>query len=183
MRWLIAFCLFQKLALSLFLISLAKLCVVFSYEKYCNVKINVLLILRLWQCLFCCVCVCISTNKPSMKCFVFFFHVPLRSGVSDLTGVLHTETFWSHWWTLLLPSPATVFLLLFFLVPLLLFLKLPSPRPLCLPALGLLLKPTKRSNTVAGKGWIASACQHQTEDRRHKRTSEGERIKERDRGQ
>lgn len=112
-----------------------------------------------------------------MKCF---FPLSLRSGVSDLTAVLHRETFWSHGWSLLLPSPATVFLLLFFLIPLLLFLKLPSPRPLCLPALGLLLKPTKRSNTVAGKGWSGSACQHQSEDRRHKRTGEGKRYKARE---
>lgn len=124
-------------------------------------------------------CVCVPLTFDKM--FVFFLHVPLRSEASDLTAVLHPENFWGHWWPLLLPSPAPVFLLLFFLLPLLPFLKLPSPRPLCLPALGLLLKPTERNHTVAGKGWSESACQHQTEDRRHKRTSEGERIKERGR--
>lgn len=56
-----------------------------------------------------------------------------------------------------------------------------SPPPLCLPAPDLLLKSTEGSNTVAGKGWSRSACQHQTEDRRDKRTSEREREGERER--
>lgn len=92
---------------------------------------------------------------------------------------MELPTWWDYRWPLLLPSPSPVFLLLFLLIPLLPFLKLPSPPLLCLPTLGLLLKSTEGSNTVAGKGWNGSACQHQTEDRTHKRTREGERIRER----
>lgn len=97
--------------------------------------------------------------------------VPCRTGVPDLCAELQPKSWWDHDWPLLLPSLAPVSLPLLPQTSLLPFLKLCSPPPLCLSFPGLLL--TEGSSTVAGKGWSGSACQHQTEDRSHKRTSKG----------